>query len=254
MKRLALLLATALTAGLMSTPHATTVAHADEPAAGRSVMTLNVHGGLDTNGGGNAGAPAAVLADILTLVERHHPDVIALQELCHRQHRAIRRALRALGYEAAFTTAHRSKGCHDKAHGNRAGVGLYVRGDIAGRASWSLPWGASDVGDRGRQPRRILCARVSGWDERVCATHLSPSDPDKARQVAKVGRILARWDHVILAGDLNMSAGRVATDLPGYSAAGGRIDHVVASSPVELVAIEDAPSSDHDAVLVEVSR
>lgn len=230
-------------------------ARADEPAplpvvAPLAVMTLNVHGGLDREGSGNRGRTTNVSADVLALVDKHQPTVIALQELCGRQYRDLRSKLARLGYSGAFTNTQRSSGCHDRAHGNQFGNGIFVLGHIGTRYVWALPWGANARGVTGRQPRRLLCVKPVGQSWRACVTHLSPHDPDVSRQAAKVVGAISRWGgRVIVAGDLNLSAAWVGRLFPGRQSAGVGIDHVLSSGAVAVVAVEPVPSSDHPALV-----
>lgn len=222
--------------------------------AGMAVLTLNVHGGLDRKGGGNLGNPARVSVDVLALVARHQPTVIALQELCGRQYRDLRTKLGRLGYSGTFTNTQRATGCNDRARGNQSGNGIFIKGRIQTRYVWSLPWGANARGVTGRQPRRLLCVKPLGQSWRACVTHLSPHDPDVSRQAAKVVSSISRWGgRVIVAGDLNLSAKWVRRLFPGYSAAGADIDHIVSTRPVEVSAVEAVPSSDHPAVVAVAS-
>ncbi len=219
-----------------------------------AVMTLNVHGGLDRQGGGNRGRPTNVTADVLTLVALHQPTVIALQELCGRQYRDLRTKLSRLGYAGTFTNTQASAGCSDRARGNQFGNGIFIKGAIQTRYVWALPWGANAKGVTGRQPRRLLCVKPIGETWRACVTHLSPHAPDVTRQAAKVVSAIARWGgRVIVAGDFNLSPKWIGRTFPGYSDAGEGIDHVISSTAATVVAVEHVPSSDHDALVAAVA-
>lgn len=218
--------------------------------AGVTVITLNVHGGTDREGGGNRGVPTKVSADVLALVARHQPTVIALQELCGRQYRDLRTRLGRLGYSGTFTNIQTARGCNDRSAGNQSGNGIFIKGRIATRYVWALPWGANARGITGRQPRRLLCVRPVAQAWRACVTHLSPHDPDVSRQAAKVVASIGRWGgRVIVAGDLNLSAKWVGRLFPGYASAGSDIDHILSTGPVVVSAVEAVPSSDHAAVV-----
>lgn len=224
-------------------------------AAPLVVMTLNVHGGTDRKGGGNAGRVADVAADVLAVVVEHEPAVVALQELCGRQYRGLRSRLVKLGYAGAFTSTQRAKGCNDRKHGNLSGIGIFVRGSIQSRYVWALPWGANAKGVTGRQPRRLLCVkpRAEGW--RACVTHLSPHAPDVLNQAGRVAAKIGRWQgRVVLAGDFNLNGKWVAASFPAYSVAGSGIDHVVSSSPGSVVAVVPVASSDHPALIGSVGE
>lgn len=219
-----------------------------------TVATLNVHGGTDRKGFGNRGVVGAVQRDVLQLVAEYRPTVVALQELCGRQYRALRSSLGRLGYSAAFTTTTRSKGCNDRARGNQSGNALFVLGRIVQRASWSLPWGKNPKGTTGRQPRRLLCVQVdAGY--RACVTHLSPHAPDVVNQSAKVAGVIGRWSsgRLVLGGDLNLNPSWVGRLFPSWQHVGEGIDHVLGSSSVQLVGTRVVPSSDHDALIGRAS-
>lgn len=226
------------------------------PSTGFTVITLNAHGSVDRNGNGNAGDPAAVTRDVVALAKRYNPRVIALQELCLRQHKVIRAELAKLGYASTMTYADTSRGCNDPGGSNEAGVALYLKtSDIEWRSSHALPWGQNPVGTVGRQPRRIVCARGDEWLETVCTTHLTPGDPDRAAQAAEAARKVASWAApaaTVIAGDFNQSASSVAQHFPTFRSAGVRIDHVLSSGSATLLGSEEVPSSDHPAVIVSV--
>ena len=225
-----------------------------QPVAGHTIVTLNAHGSVDSKGGGNAGNPAPVKRDVLALAEKYKPDVIALQELCLRQHEVIKDALSGLGYVSTMTYARGSAGCNDKANGNHFGNALYIKApSLAWRNSVELPWGENAVGTTGREPRRLLCARADV--DTICVTHLSPSNPDRANQLVRVRSQLAAWGagrFVHIAGDWNMNATNLSAGLPSYSIAGYKIDLIATTRSATLVATEAVPSSDHLAVVVQV--
>lgn len=222
-----------------------------------AVATLNIHGSVDRNGNGNAGKPEAVTRDVVALAKQYQPRVIALQELCLRQHRSIKPALAKLGYAATMAYVDVSGGCNDKAKGNKAGIAVYLKtSKISWRKSAALPWGKNAAGTTGRQPRRVLCAQGKDWREIVCTTHLAPSDPDRAAQAAKARSVIAGWAKktpIVLAGDLNMSEAAASAAFPGLGIAGHRIDWALTHDRVALIAAAPVPSSDHPVVVVSVT-
>lgn len=241
-----LTLSLAACVGAPSTAEATPAA----TSAPVTVITLNVHGGTDREGGGNRGKTTAVSADVVALVVRHQPTVIALQELCGTQYRALRAKLAKLGYSGAFTNTQKASGCNDKRNGNQSGNGIFIKGIIETRYSWALPWGANPKGVTGRQPRRLLCVKPLGETWRACVTHLSPHAPDVLNQAARVAEAIDRWaGRVIVAGDFNLSSKWVGRSFPGYASAGADIDHVVTTGAVEVTAVDPVRSSDHPAVV-----
>ncbi len=221
------------------------------------VMTWNVHGSVDREGNGNKGNPAKLLPELLKTVKKYKPDVIGLQELCHRQHRTFRAELAKLGYRTAtMTYVNPSGGCNDRKGGNKSGNALYFRTSKtapAWRASAALPYG-KNVGTPGIQPRRILGARVKGGLA-CCVVHLGPGDPDRAEQMARCVSVMKSWadlDAMVLFGDFNMSAASLLEFLPGWQAAGNTIDLVASSQRCVVHTVIPSAASDHPQVLVNV--
>lgn len=224
-----------------------------------TIMTLNVHGSVDRAGSGNAGRPEAIVRDVVALATKYRPRIIALQELCLRQHVAVRARLAKLGYVSTMTYVNRSAGCNDPAGGNQSGVALYLKASkISWRTSAALPWGANGQGSIGRQPRRVLCASGKGWRDIACTTHLSPLDPDRGQQAAVAAAKVTGWAKgrkAAIAGDLNMGRAAAEAAFPRYQAAGYHVDHVLTLGSPALTAAVPVPSSDHPAVVVrEESR
>lgn len=220
------------------------------------VMTWNVHGSVDRNGNGNAGSPEKLLPDLLDTVVMYKPDVIGLQELCYKQHRTFKAKLAKLGYLSTMTYVNESGGCNDKAEGNKSGNALYLKtSSIEWRSSAALPYGKNPVGSVGRQPRRILGARMKGSPFVFCVTHLSPGDPDNAEQIKKCVSVVGKWqtkNKVVLFGDFNMNATKLNSYLPGYFIDGHTIDLVSSTNLCATKYLFDKQSSDHPQVLVEV--
>lgn len=221
-----------------------------------SVVTLNVHGGTDSFGGGNGGEPAPVIADVLRLVLAHSPRMVSLQEICKRQYMPLKAELAKLGYEGRMGVAHETKGCNDPTYDGGIGVAVFVKGDLTWWDTYDLPWGESD--GRGVQPRLMICVTEADTKGRLCGTHLTPSDPDRAAQAARIRRVveIKGWKYVTLAGDLNMTYDVVAARFPGWSASGARIDHALTmdngtSTKVACVRVEN---SDHPAFVARVSQ
>lgn len=219
-------------------------AHAATPTPA-VVMTLNVAGGQ------NRGNPSRVTRDVLAVVNRERPDIIGLQEVCHRQHRDLRAKLAKLGYRATHTTTLRSGRCNDKAQGNRFGNSLFVRGGFQSRARTRLPWGANPAGTVGREPRAMVCVTTSGT--RVCNVHIGPRTPDRDRQIATVAAAVQGYDDVILLGDWNAWPGQVRRHMPRLRTATEGIDHVF-STRAGQARTYHVPSSDHDAVVVTLGE
>lgn len=227
---LALLLPTAAPAQAAPTP------------APYTVTTLNMHGGTDAKGGGNGGRIAPVRSDVLRVVRAQQPDALALQELCRGQFRALRVSLKRRGYVGTYTATNTRAKCV-------TGVALFVKAPrLAWRDSYPLPRGDNAATARGNHPRRLLCASAPNGP-RVCAVHLTPGDPDRTRQLQRVGELARALDLDVLAGDFNAAA----PALDGYPyRAGDGIDHVLTRTPADLVATTPVKNSDHPAVTVAV--
>ena len=227
------------------------------PPATAPVVTLNTYGAF-----GNKGATAPVVADVLALVKAHRPVVIALQELCARQKIAIDKVLKPLGYVSTFTTLTRLAQCNDKSGGNRYGLALYTKGAYTARARYALPWGANAPGKANRGPRALLCVNTKAIGPkpvRVCTTHLATVDPDRARQLAAVAKISAKWTNPLILADFNLGTPTVRKSFPGRIMADARVttdggsylDGVVGSVTATAKPIS---SSDHHAVIATVPK
>lgn len=246
--------------GVLIAPGALTAPAKPQTKAVMTVMTWNVHGSKDRAGKGNGGDPAKLLPELLATVRKYRPAVIALQELCHRQHRKFRAELAKLGYQATMTHITQSSGCNDTRNGsNIAGNALYLRtSSIVWRSSAALPWGGNAVGTVGRQARRIVAARLPGSPVVYAATHLSPGNPDNADQLRQTLAVVQGWSKgapVVLLGDLNRSAAAALELSPaGWTAAGNTVDQVLLSSgTAKLRAVVKSKASDHPQVLVDVT-
>ena len=227
------------------------------PPATAPVMTLNTYGAL-----GNKGATAPVVADVLALVKANRPVAIGLQELCARQKIAIDNVLKPLGYVSTFTTLSRPKQCNDAAKGNKNGLAIYTKGAFTARARYALPWGANAPGKSNRGPRALLCVNTKAIGPkpvRVCTTHLATVDPDRARQLAAVAKISAKWTNPIILADFNLGTPTVRKSFPGRIMADARVttdggsylDGVVGSV---TAAAKPIASSDHHAVIATVPK
>lgn len=217
------------------------------------VSTLNVHGAVDSTGDGNGGDPIPIIRDVKALIALRSPDVISLQELCERQYRPLKAELAKLGYSGTMTMAHKTNGCNDVTYGNDIGPSIFVKDTIANRQTWALPWDPATEG-RGVQPRRLVCVTASTIKGRLCATHLTPAEPDRTDQAEKIKTIFTSqgWKYVTLAADFNMDVYKMQATFSMYNFAGGRIDHVLSTNVVELVAQDSVPSSGHPAVTTKV--
>ncbi len=230
---------------------------ADSAPVSVNVITFNVHGSVDRHGGGNAGSPTKINADVIALVKKYSPAAIGLEELCLKQHRSLRAKLAELGYVSSMTYARKSGGCNDSAKGNYFGNAIYLKASgFAWRDSINLPWGKSPVGSTGRENRKLICGRGVRWGWKFCATHTSPSEPDRTNQISKVYAQSGAWANgmtIAIAGDWNISASELKTKMPGRIIAGSGIDLISSTIPVRFIAAEAQVSSDHPAVIVSVT-
>ncbi len=224
-----------------------------------TVMTLNVHGSVDHNGNGNAGATKAITADVLSLISGYHPTAMVFQEMCGTQYRDLRTKLATLGYAGAYSTARASGGCNDAANDNQFGTATLFLGSVGWKSTWALPWGDNPVGSSGREARRLLCSQPSGQSWRICVIHLAPGVtadmPDNLNQATEVNRIVTPYltSKLIIAGDFNEKPAVVAQRFPRFIDAGPNIDHIVANSTVTVGATVAVASSDHPAQFATVS-
>lgn len=244
----------ALAAAVLAVAWAGLTVGAEQAAAAplRTMITLNICGGEC-----NAGSTGRIVDETVALIRQTRPDVVSLQEVCHSQQRAIRAELDKLGYRSTHTTTRRSNRCNDRAWGNRFGNSLFVKGGWTSRWRVMLPYGRNPSSVRGVEPRALLCVRAK-FDGRplVCATHISPRDPDNRAQLVKVRDVLAPWSartEVVAAGDWNQTASgvrgvitffRVCPNTPA------RIDHVFTDGAPSTCQVRDIPSTDHNAVIV----
>lgn len=216
-----------------------------------AVITLNIWGSL-----GNKGRTKDVTKDVVDLVKKNNPIAIGLQEVCGKQHRSIRTELTKLGYTGTFTKARVSGGCNDKAKGNAFGNSIYVRGKYTDRTRTALPWGKNKKGTTGREPRAMLCVTATANKTRYCTVHLSPHDPDNAKQLTKVANTLEPWAKkgaVVLMGDFNLSSKTAVKTVTFLKACTnpGRIDYTLSTDTRTCSSVQ-VKSSDHDAILSKV--
>jgi len=215
-----------------------------------TVITLNIWGSL-----GNKGKTTKVTKDVVALAKQYKPIAIGLQEVCGKQHRSIRTELKKLGYTGTFTKTRASGGCNDKAKGNAFGNSIYIRGKYTDRTRTALPWGKNKKGTTGREPRAMLCVTATADKARYCTVHLSPHDPDNARQLTKVAKTLEPWAKkgtVVLMGDFNLSSKTAVKTVTFLKACAkpGRIDYTLSTDSRTCSTVAVA-SSDHSAVIAK---
>ncbi|MEO5949185.1 MAG: endonuclease/exonuclease/phosphatase family protein [Candidatus Saccharimonas sp.] len=211
-------------------------------AASDSVVTLNIWGSL-----GHKGKTKDVTNDVVAIAKNNKPFAIGLQEVCGKQHRSIREALKKLGYTGTFTETRQSGMCNDKSKGNKFGNSIFIRGRYTNRTRTALPWGKNKKGTTGREPRAMLC--VTANKTRYCTVHLATRNPDRENQLTKIARTLEPWAKkgaVVLMGDFNVSSATPVKTITFLKACTtpGRIDYTL-STDARACSTLPAPSSDH---------
>jgi endonuclease/exonuclease/phosphatase family metal-dependent hydrolase len=227
------------------------------------VLDWNIAGGAQ--GHGEVGKRPATVVEI---VRESEPTIIALQETCYTQYLAIEAQIESLGYHAIHIPVHRSGSCHDRTYDNRWGNALFIKTDepVTDSTRYALPWGRNPKGSFARQPRAMVCAttELDDREARICSVHTTPRDPDKRDQIDRVASILepvvAQDTLTVLAGDFNsqiyppkdleflQSGSRADT-----TDSGKHLDWVLATEPVEVIAIVPTNLSDHHLVLADVA-
>jgi endonuclease/exonuclease/phosphatase family metal-dependent hydrolase len=175
------------------------------------LMTWNIHGALGRN-------PRFDVDRVVSLVQRHRPDIVALQEIDSRRARAAH-------VEDPFDALQRALG----RHGARAKAVTTADGDY-GQAlisRWAMEnTEIHDLSYKEREPRRAICTdiRTPAGPLRVIATHLGLSMFERHRQAdALLGMLGATRTTTVAMGDFNdwLWAGsvrrRLARMLPGYT-------------------------------------
>jgi endonuclease/exonuclease/phosphatase family metal-dependent hydrolase len=174
-------------------------------------MTWNIHGALGRN-------PRFDLDRVVSLVRRHEPDIVALQEIDSRRARAAEVA-------DPFDVLLDALGNHDA----RAKAVTTTDGDY-GQALISrwpmLNTAIHDLSYEEREPRRAICSDVQtpAGALRVIATHLGLSVHERRRQVGALLKMIGARDIPTVAlGDFNdwFWAGSVRRELarvlPGFT-------------------------------------
>lgn len=175
------------------------------------VMTWNIHGAVGRN-------PRFDLERVVTLVKRHKPDIVALQEIDSRRAREAH-------VDNPFDVLQRSLGSH--------GIGAKTVTTADGEYGQALisrwPMANTEIHDLSfpdREPRRAICSDIQtpAGPLRVVATHLGLSFRERNTQVAALKKMLGdlRGPTVALgdfndwlwAGSVRRQLGRV---LPGYT-------------------------------------
>lgn len=175
------------------------------------VMTWNIHGAVGRN-------PRFDLERVVGLVQRHQPDVVALQEIDSRRARAAH-------VDNPFDVLQKALG----SHGIGAKTVTTADGDYGQALISRWPLCNTEIHDLSfpeREPRRAICSdvRTPAGPLRVIATHLGLSWRERHSQVAALLEMLdgLRTTTVAL-GDFNdwMWAGsvrrRLGRILPGYT-------------------------------------
>lgn len=184
----------------------------DRPAQGLvRVMTWNIHGAVGRN-------PRFDLARVVSLVRRHRPDIVALQEVDSRR-------ARAADVGNPFEVLQHALG----GHGIGAKTVTTADGDYGQALISRWPLHNTQIHDlsfRNREPRRAICTDVAtpSGPLRVIATHLGLSLRERRSQSTALLKMLGTLRTTTVAlGDFNdwFWAGSVRRclqqALPGYT-------------------------------------
>ncbi|WP_156757680.1 endonuclease/exonuclease/phosphatase family protein [Actinokineospora pegani] len=170
-------------------------ARAVEPRA-TTVLTLsfNMCGGKC-----NDGRPA-VADEVAAAIANRDPKAATPQEVCAGQAKRLRARLGAAWTVEHVPTRHR---CDD---GSDYGIALAYRGESAWQKVWPLP------NPGGHEPRRMVCAKLSGPDVLACSTHIDfHADGTRGAQIREVARIMAGYatagHAAYVGGDFNAAPG-----------------------------------------------
>ena len=175
------------------------------------VMTWNIHGAVGRN-------PRFDLERVVALVQRHHPDIVALQEIDSRRAREAH-------VDDPFKLLQESLGNH--------GIGAKTVTTADGEYGQALisrwPMANTEIHDLSfpeREPRRAICTDIQtpAGPLRVIATHLGLSFRERHSQAVALLKMLDNlrtttvalgdFNDWLWAGSVRRSLGRV---LPGYT-------------------------------------
>ena len=175
------------------------------------VMTWNIHGSVGRN-------PRFDLERVVALVQRHEPDIVALQEIDSRRAREAH-------VDDPFNVLQEALGNH--------GIGAKTVTTADGEYGQALisrwPMANTEIHDLSfpeREPRRAICSDIQtpGGPLRVIATHLGLSFRERHTQTAALLKMLDNlrtttvalgdFNDWLWAGSVRRSLGRV---LPGYT-------------------------------------
>ena len=181
------------------------------PAGLIRVMTWNIHGAVGRN-------PRFDLERVVALVQRHRPDIVALQEIDSRRAREAH-------VDDPFTILQESLGNH--------GIGAKTVTTADGEYGQALisrwPMANTEIHDLSfpeREPRRAICSDIQtpAGPLRVIATHLGLSFRERHSQAVALLKMLDNlrtptvalgdFNDWLWAGSVRRSLGRV---LPGYT-------------------------------------
>jgi endonuclease/exonuclease/phosphatase family metal-dependent hydrolase len=175
------------------------------------VMTWNIHGAVGRN-------PRFDLERVVALVQRHQPDIVALQEIDSRRAREAH-------IDNPFDVLQKVLG----GHGVGAKTVTTADGDYGQALISRWPMVNTEIHDLsfpGREPRRAICSDIQtpAGPLRVIATHLGLSFHERHAQVIAILKMLGSLSTTTVAlGDFNdwLWAGsvrrRLGRVLPGYT-------------------------------------
>lgn len=173
-------------------------------SADRSVTVLhfNVAGATENDG------RVQVIDRIVERVAEERPDIVSLNEICGLQNQYLLQRLAPLGYQGNYA---RNKATAMSCGINwSGGVAIYMAGaephsgrDFSQYTGRRLGQSTACITGRGQHPIY------------ACSTHLSPTAPDAAREVARLLRALPRAAGsapLVIAGDFNLRPSHPAMD------------------------------------------
>ena len=149
----------------------------DKPAGTVRVMTWNIHGAVGRN-------PRFDLERVVALVQRHEPDIVALQEIDSRRARQAH-------VDDPFTVLQAALG----SHGVGAKTVTTADGDYGQALISRWPMSNTTVHDLSfpeREPRRAICSDIEtpAGPLRVIATHLGLSFRERHSQARALQQVL----------------------------------------------------------------
>jgi endonuclease/exonuclease/phosphatase family metal-dependent hydrolase len=163
-----------------------------------TVWTRNVSGWVIHRGSATTGLVPVVTSSI----RQTNADLVAVNELCWDQYRAIQADLAASGWARTGNFSRFESQDDDICNGRPFGLAIFSRAPLGRASRHVLTVDPQDQGER----RKLLCAPVAGRRLRFCTTHISPYallDTQLHEVRLRVEAFAAAGDTVLIAGDFN---------------------------------------------------